>query len=258
MNARFPEVSLDLVGNYRHIDIAPQEIVTLTLLAGDTFRGLTWEQKAFTPVSMNWEFSEEENQLLPSVTLREVTQGNAGQTIAIPVTPPDDGFEQPPIQLPPPIPPIPVPPLDWGGGGYYFFPFLGGEDFLGNRQTWGYHASGLAGIDMDPGDGGKAYGVGFVPDGATQAICTPVIANNTSAGTVATYFEVFTYLYGSIGSDYYESNFDDYTYTATDLNWLTDAHTLTITVATGAILLFVVEINDPNDLAVWGVSVLFS
>jgi hypothetical protein len=106
-NADFPEVNLDLVGNFRNLDIAPQEIVTLTVEEGDTFRGISWEQKAFTPRTMSWSFDAKKGLFLPSVGLREVTQGNAGETIAIPVEPPSAGYEQPPIPLPPVVPPLP-------------------------------------------------------------------------------------------------------------------------------------------------------
>ena len=116
MNARYPSVDLDLVGNFRNLDIAPQEVVTMTLQSGDTFRGLSWEQKAFTPTAMSWTWDAEKSVLLPKVTLREITQGNDGQTISIPVTPPSGGYEQPPIPLPPPVPPIPSIPIDFGSG----------------------------------------------------------------------------------------------------------------------------------------------
>ncbi|MHA2313627.1 MAG: hypothetical protein ACXADF_19305, partial [Candidatus Thorarchaeota archaeon] len=118
MNATYPEVSLDLVGNFRNLDIAPQEVVTMTLDTEDTFRGISWEQKAFTPRAMSWSYDPEKGLFLPSINLKEITQGNAGETIAIPVSPPDGGYELPPIQVPPVVPPIPVPPLDWGFSGY--------------------------------------------------------------------------------------------------------------------------------------------
>ena len=120
LNADYPDVSLDLVGNFSNIDIAPQEVVKLTLNVADTFRGISWNQKAFTPTSMTWNYDAQNNLLLPSVSLAEVTQGNAGQTIAIPLEPPDAGYKQPPIQLPPPMPSFPIPPIDWGVSGDYF------------------------------------------------------------------------------------------------------------------------------------------
>jgi hypothetical protein len=115
-NSKYPEVMLDLVGNFRNLDVAPQEVVTLTVLDSDTNRGISWEQKAFTPRAMSWSYDAGKGLFLPSVTLAEVTQGNAGQTISIPAEPPSGGFDQPPIPLPPPVPPI-----TGGGGGMEFF-----------------------------------------------------------------------------------------------------------------------------------------
>jgi hypothetical protein len=132
-NADFPEVNLDLVGNFRNLDIAPQEIVTLTVDESDTFRGISWEQKAFTPRTMSWDWQPKKGLFLPSVGLREVTQGNAGETIAIPVEPPSAGYEQPPIPLPPVVPPIPsLPPVSGFAGNYEFVPALDkdGNDYL--------------------------------------------------------------------------------------------------------------------------------
>ena len=134
---------------------------------------------------------------------------------------------------------------------------MGGNDYAGNRQTWSYHADGVAGIDMSLGDGGVARGTTSVPDGATLAVCTPVIANNTTSATVGTYFKLYSYLYGSASVDGFEENYDDYTY-PNGLNWLTDAHTLTIVVGTGGLLTWHIEIDDPNDVAVWGVLTFFS
>jgi hypothetical protein len=147
MNAQYPEVSLDMVGNYRNLDIAPQEKVTITLKTEDTFRGLSWVQKAFTPTSMSWNYDPEKGTFLPSLPLKEITQGNAGETIAIPVEPPEEGFEQPPINVPPPIPPLPVPDISWTGTGYLgyaFAPFLGGFDQSANPLHWGSHLTTLA------------------------------------------------------------------------------------------------------------------
>jgi hypothetical protein len=184
-NADFPEVNLDLVGNFRNLDIAPQEIVTLTVQEDDTFRGISWEQKAFTPRMMSWNYDAKKSLFLPSIALREVTQGNAGQTIVIPPAPPDGGYGQPPIPLPPPVPPIPVPPTLGGTSnflwaqpqtldnsdfnGQYYWPGAGA--FLRNGQTdevggevlipeWWTGNSVLIEVFANPaaGSGGFVYG----------------------------------------------------------------------------------------------------
>jgi len=259
MNAKYPSVELDLVGNYRNLDIAPQEVVTMTLQEDDTFRGITWEQKAFTIRSISWTYDAEKSTLLPRVSLKEVTQGNAAETISIPVAPPSGGYEQPPIPLPPPIPPIPS--LPSFGAGYTVFvsPALGGRDFAGNPQHWGSQGANKAGVETSLGDGGIVWGLTGAPDGATQVIAYPVIANNSGTDdTVDTRFKLFTYEIGTTGANEFDQVVQDYTYGSGDLEWVsTHAVTLPIVLA-GAFILWQVEINDPNDLAVWGALMIFS
>lgn len=121
-NAKFPSVNVDMSGWYSNLDIAPQEIVTLTLNQADSRRGYIWNQKKFLirEVSIN---HKAPHVLLPSLNLYEVTQGVAGETI--PVIPPAT-VNTPTVVLPPfnpfwpPIPPpgIPsFPPVIPGGTG---------------------------------------------------------------------------------------------------------------------------------------------
>jgi len=125
----------------------------------DTFRGISWNQKAFTPTSMTWNYDAQNNLLLPSVSLAEVTQGNAGQTIAIPLEPPDAGYKQPPIQLPPPMPSFPVPPIDWGFSGYEFVPAIYNTDnsyvgFYGYVHSLDANSQAQGGHITNPGYSG--------------------------------------------------------------------------------------------------------
>jgi hypothetical protein len=254
MNSDFPEVNLNLVGNFRNIDIAPQEVITLTLQTGDTFRGLSWEQKAFTPNAMRWTYDSREGTFLPNVTLEEITQGVDGETIAIPVAPPDEGFDQPPLPVPPPIPPIPVPPLDWGAGvgTFWFVPAIGGNDAAGSIRGWldGTIGTTIAGVNIETL--GVAGGVWGVPNGYTSITAIPVIANNDVQQTIGIYFTMTGYHYLSTGSDEFESISADHTFTANDLNWLT-GHELTIAVQSGDVVVFKVESSDSNvELAAWG------
>lgn len=179
MNANYPEVSLDLAGNFRNIDIAPQEVVKLSLNVADTFRGISWNQKAFTPTSMTWSYDAQNNLLLPSVSLAEVTQGNAGQTVAIPITPPDAGYKQPPI-LPPPMPPFPVPPIDWGAVGVNYAVPIVGYDSTNSLDLF-YEGPG---IYFDGDTTSRCYGVWRVPD--TYVSETVTIAVAISMGGAAT------------------------------------------------------------------------
>jgi len=164
MNATFPEVNLNLTGNYRNIDIAPQEIITMTLQASDTFRGHTWTGKAFTPRSISWNYDAEKSTFLPNISLHEITQGNAGQTIDIPVTPPDDGYDQPPPIVPPVVPPLPIPiPTTTVST---FAPVLRGLN--STTSSWvdlEGSLTGFNGIVMNETDRISAYGTIMTPDG---------------------------------------------------------------------------------------------
>ncbi len=191
MNADFPEVSLDLVGNYRNLDIAPQEIVTLTLKSEDTFRGLEWEQKAFTPRAMSWTYDSLKGLFLPTINLNEITQGNAGESIVIPVAPPDGGFEQPPIQLPPPVPPIPIPIPSFGGAVTFFAPALMGRKsslaLLNFGSAWNSPSTDGelgVGIQLDRDTTTIAEGWFAMPFGATSAIIYGVFQPRGDSGNL--------------------------------------------------------------------------
>jgi len=112
LNSKYAHVELDLSGDYRNIDIAPQEIVTLSWDSGDNPKRITWNKKAFHPTMMSWNYDSSQGVLLPTLTLHEVTQGFAGTAIVIPAIPPvtdpgGGGFDIPPIT----IPPIVIPPF---------------------------------------------------------------------------------------------------------------------------------------------------
>ena len=105
-NARYPQVDFGLVGNYRHIDIAPQETIRVNLEASDTPMGIVWNQKLFHPTSITWEYNPRQGTFLPRITLHEVTQGVSAITEDIPPAPPNTdpgggGFDIPPIIIPP-------------------------------------------------------------------------------------------------------------------------------------------------------------
>lgn len=102
-NSRYPSLDVELAGNYRIHDIAPQECVPITTVATDTNRCIVWAGKHFHPVAMGLSYDGRREALLSTMTLHEVTQGFAGDTIVIPETPPDDGDYVPdydPIDIP--------------------------------------------------------------------------------------------------------------------------------------------------------------
>ncbi len=114
-NARYPSVVFDLSGNYRNLDIAPQELITVTIKNSDTPLSIAFTEKPFTIRGMSWTYSpSDEAFLLTSLDLHEVTKGYPADTVEIPPEPPDDTPPDRPPEppnWPPPIPPTPPPPI---------------------------------------------------------------------------------------------------------------------------------------------------
>jgi hypothetical protein len=105
--SEFPRVTYPLAGHYRTLDIAPQERVAVTLDSADNYLGLEWEDKLFIPVGIDYEYNPKTHTLMASLEAKEETSGFPGDTIIIPVDPPD-GAEDPgddPVGLP--FPPTP-------------------------------------------------------------------------------------------------------------------------------------------------------
>jgi len=114
-NALYPQFDIYLSGNYRNLDIAPQELLKVYLEADDTPRKIVWNGKAFHIIAMDWMYDGRSGILSPYLVLHEVTAGTSGIVIAIPPLPPtgDDGggFDIPPIYIPE------FPPISIGAGG---------------------------------------------------------------------------------------------------------------------------------------------
>jgi len=121
INANFPAVTIPIAGDYRVVDIAPQERLTVSLEADDTWRRLVWDEKRFVPTEIDYEYDPGEQSLLMDLTVREETYGEIGATIEIPVTPPWDDPGDPRWDNPrwPPLPPLPPlpPPVPPPGSG---------------------------------------------------------------------------------------------------------------------------------------------
>ena len=112
MNSRYPNIELNLRGNFNNIDIAPQEKVLLTIASADTPRNITFSDKAFVIRSKDYSWDSKTKVLFNRISIAELTDGFAGTTVVIPDVPPDEGgdeggggFNIPPIT----IPPIPIP-----------------------------------------------------------------------------------------------------------------------------------------------------
>lgn len=89
--SRFPEISVELSGNLRNLDIAPQEVVHVEASANDT--------NINTPIaapylvdSMGWRYDPKAKTLLPSVSLKSVVNGSTGETVTIPEVPEAGGY----------------------------------------------------------------------------------------------------------------------------------------------------------------------
>jgi hypothetical protein len=117
-NAIYPSVELPMAGDYRTLDLAPQERITLTLEKSDTWRQIIWSAKEFVLEEINYEYRPAEQVLFMDVNLHEETHGDPGIEIEIPEDPPYDtpwlpdwDIEFPPI-LPfePWVPPVEPPP----------------------------------------------------------------------------------------------------------------------------------------------------
>jgi hypothetical protein len=100
-NSRYPELEMEFAGNYRYIDIAPQEALLLTVGVGDTDREVSWTRKPFTIRSQSWLYNPEWEVVTTRGTLAEVTAGTSGSTLGIPEEPPDDQYELPDLHIPP-------------------------------------------------------------------------------------------------------------------------------------------------------------
>jgi hypothetical protein len=101
-NTQFPEVNLPINGNYRNIDIAPQEKFYLVVSPSDTIRNISLQDKPYTPTSMTWRYDSVHQTFVPELTLEQMATGTMSESVNIPITPPyvDSGFDYPSLQLP--------------------------------------------------------------------------------------------------------------------------------------------------------------
>lgn len=118
-NADHPKINIDLGISARNLDIAPQETARIRVASTDTVRGISIDNP-YIPVSMDWKYNPVRQVLIPSVDFRVLVNGGAGESIVIPVSVPDAGFDTgfsvPGLQIPP-LPLLTIPPLFGGLGG---------------------------------------------------------------------------------------------------------------------------------------------
>ena len=87
-NVRYPDVSINLAGNYRNADIAPQEKWHLLVEREDTVRQLSVDINCFIK-GTSFVYNPEEETFLTSVSLAEISTSLIGDTLIIPQDPPE-------------------------------------------------------------------------------------------------------------------------------------------------------------------------
>lgn len=175
-NSRYPDVQLSLRGNFSNLDIAPPEVVLLTVASADTPRQITWTRKPFAVTGISWNWDAKAQVERPTLTLAEVTQGASGSTISIPITPPtstpgNGNYQQPPITTP--TTPMPYPTMSGSLTGirvydeHIFLDEVDTFDFVGTGVT--ASVSGSTAYIYVPGLTGSSGGGGGLPSGTIIA-----------------------------------------------------------------------------------------
>lgn len=100
-NSPFPEINMSLGGNYRNMDIVPQERKFLLINPSDTIANVAIQNLPYRVSSMTWQYDSTKQSFVPDVAFEQMMTGTIGQTIIIPATPSDAGFSFPEFQLPP-------------------------------------------------------------------------------------------------------------------------------------------------------------
>jgi hypothetical protein len=113
VNSRLPRVAMEMAINTTNLDIAPQETVQMTLLAGDTVANIP-VNGLYLPNSIDWRYSSRNQILSPNIDFVNLVSGPAGETIGIPESVQDAGFDLggwsvPQLQIPP-LPILTIPP----------------------------------------------------------------------------------------------------------------------------------------------------
>lgn len=89
--AKFPSISMDMAGNYNHLDIAPQETLDINIAADETNTG----EAILAPYlvdSVSWSFNPLSKVKFPSIGLISLVNGRVGQSIPIPEVPEGGGY----------------------------------------------------------------------------------------------------------------------------------------------------------------------
>jgi len=142
MNSRYPNIELNLRGNYNNLDIAPQEIISMNIASSDTPRNIVFSEKEFVIRSKNISWNSQTKTILNRIAIAELTQGFAGTTVVIPDVPPGDGdddgggtYKIPTIT----VPPIPIPTI------FNPLAIYHNNEFVGNAVALNFLDTGITG-----------------------------------------------------------------------------------------------------------------
>lgn len=111
-NARYPEITMKLGGAYKNLDIAPQEAQLIYIDPTTTSRNVSISGTYFVQ-ELSYDAKSDYNSLLVTAKWRAITEGVAGDAIAVPV-PPTQGYNAPSFNVPA-IPSLSFPSLNFPG-----------------------------------------------------------------------------------------------------------------------------------------------
>lgn len=98
----YPNVDYRLRGDYRVVDICPQQYVTQDIAEGDTERGIVWSGKKLIVQSVEITYDAEARVLLVNFTAEGETFATTSADGDPPITPPEPPDPSPPPPTPPP------------------------------------------------------------------------------------------------------------------------------------------------------------
>lgn len=141
-NANYEDVTVTINGDYRNLDIAPQERFGFDINSADLLTPESLLGWSFRPMSMNWQYNPTNATLYPQVSFQPILTGTAGQTLLIPAEPPEVGYSYPSASFPlPPLPYFPPPDIVQQVGRTVLMSddnlgFVYTNDFDSDQPTW--------------------------------------------------------------------------------------------------------------------------